>query len=44
MASASLAYSQQPAPGKKSPPVTESQAQARAILTLLLALTKMKDN
>jgi hypothetical protein len=32
MASASLAYSQQPAPGKKAPPETESQAQARAIL------------
>jgi hypothetical protein len=29
---ASLAYAQQPAPGKKAPPVTESQAQARAIL------------
>ena len=32
MASASLAYAQTPAPGKKAPPVSESQAQARAIL------------
>jgi hypothetical protein len=33
MLAAGLAIAQQPAPAKKAPPVTESQAQARAILT-----------
>jgi len=32
LASVSLASAQQPAPGRKAPPVTESQVQARAIL------------